>query len=184
MTKCNPLVVLPYVEDFEAVAVNGFPYCFEKVTTGSAYVKVVQMTGTKGIEMSTGGENTSMLILPSTQAPVNTLRLKFKYNGGANHKFKFGYITNINDATTFVTLKEDSLTINDWYYYDLFTSTTLTGTERMAIVFNMGSGYSARLDSVTLMSQPACFEPINLGVNAFTLTSATLNWAYPTTSLS
>ena len=33
------------------------------------------------------------------------------------------------------------------------------------------------------MSQPACFEPINLGVNAFTLTSATLNWAYPTTSL-
>ena len=183
VTKCNPLVVLPYVEDFEAVAVNGFPYCFEKITTGSAYVKVVQMTGTKGIEMSTGGENTSMLILPSTQAPVNTLRLKFKYNGGANHKFKFGYITNINDATTFVTLKEDSLTINDWYYYDLFTSTTLTGTERMAIVFNMGSGYSARLDSVTLMSQPACFEPINLGVNAFTLTSATLNWAYPTTSL-
>ncbi|HPS71626.1 MAG TPA: fibronectin type III domain-containing protein, partial [Bacteroidales bacterium] len=183
LTLCNPLVVLPYVEDFETVATNGFPDCFNKITSGSAYVKVVQMTGTKGIEMSTGGENMSMLILPSTQAPVNTLRLKFKYNGGANHKFKFGYITNINDATTFVTLKEDSLTINDWYYYDLFTSTTLTGTERMAIVFNMGSGYSARLDSVTLMSQPACYEPINLGVNAFTLTSATLNWAYPTTSL-
>lgn len=183
VTKCNPLVVLPYVEDFEAVAVNGFPYCFEKITTGNAYVKVVQMTGTKGIEMSTGGVETSMLILPSTQAYVNTLRLKFKYNGGANHKFQFGYITNINDATTFVPLKEDSLTVNDWYYYDLFTSNTLTGTERMAIVFNMGSGFSARLDSVTLMSQPACFEPINLAVTAFTLTSATLNWAYPTTSL-
>ncbi|HNX20996.1 MAG TPA: chitobiase/beta-hexosaminidase C-terminal domain-containing protein, partial [Bacteroidales bacterium] len=126
LTLCNPLVVLPYVEDFETVATNGFPDCFNKITSGSAYVKVVQMTGTKGIEMSTGGENMSMLILPSTQAPVNTLRLKFKYNGGANHKFKFGYITNINDATTFVTLKEDSLTINDWYYYDLFTSTTLT----------------------------------------------------------
>ncbi len=183
VTKCNPLVVLPYVEDFEAVAVNGFPYCFEKITTGNAYVKVVQMTGTKGIEMSTGGVETSMLILPSTQAYVNTLRLKFKYNGGANHKFKFGYITNINDASTFVQLKQDSLTVNDWYYYDLFTSNTLTGTERMAIVFDMGSGFSARLDSVTLMSQPACYEPINLAVTAFTLTSATLNWAYPTTSL-
>lgn len=183
VTKCNPLVVLPFVEDFESVAVNGFPYCFEKITSGNAYVKVVQMTGTKGIEMSTGGENTSMLILPSTQASVNTLRLKFKYNGGANHKFKFGYITNINDATTFVPLKEDSLTINDWYYYDLFTSNTLTGTERMAIMFNMGSGFSVRLDSVTLMSQPACYEPINLGVNSFALTSAVLNWAYPTTSL-
>ena len=183
ITLCNPLIVLPFVEDFETVAVNGFPDCFNKITTGSAYVKVVQMTGTKGIEMSTGGVETSMLILPSTQAYVNTLRLKFKYNGGANHKFQFGYITNINDATTFVPLKEDSLTVNDWYYYDLFTSNTLTGTERMAIVFNMGSGFSARLDSVTLMSQPACYEPINLGVNSFTLTSAILNWAYPTTSL-
>jgi hypothetical protein len=182
-TKCNPLVVLPYVEDFEAVAVNGFPYCFEKITTGNAYVKVVQMTGTKGIEMSTGGVETSMLILPSTQAYVNTLRLKFKYDGGANYKFKFGYITNINDASTFVTLKEDSLTNLGWYYYDLFTSNTLTGTERMAVVFNMGSGYSARLDSVTLMLQPACYEPINLSINSFALTSAVLNWAYPTTSL-
>jgi len=183
VTQCNPLVVLPFVEDFETVAVNGFPYCFDKITTGNAYVKVVQMTGTKGIEMSTGGTNMSMLILPKTQANVNTLRLKFKYNGGANHKFQFGYITNINDATTFVQLKEDSLTVNDWYFYDLFTSNTLTGTERMAIVFNMGSGFSARLDSVTLMTQPACYEPINLAVTAFTLTSATLNWAYPTTSL-
>ncbi|PKP19890.1 MAG: hypothetical protein CVU04_05050, partial [Bacteroidetes bacterium HGW-Bacteroidetes-20] len=183
ITLCNPLVVLPFVEDFETVAVNGFPDCFNKITTGSAYVKVVQMTGTKGIEMSTGGVETSMLILPSTQAYVNTLRLKFKYNGGANHKFKFGYITNIEDASTFVSLKEDSLTVNDWYYYDLFTANTLTGTERMAIVFDMGSGFSARLDSVTLMTQPACYEPINLAVTAFTLTSATLNWAYPTTSL-
>lgn len=183
VTKCNPLVVLPYVEDFETVAVNGFPYCFDKITTGNAYVKVVQMSGTKGIEMSTGGVETSMLILPSTQAYVNTLRLKFKYDGGANHKFKFGYITNINNASTFVTLKEDSLTNLGWYYYDLFTANALTGTERMAIVFNMGSGYTARLDSVTLMSQPACFEPINLSINSSAFTSAMLNWAYPTTSL-
>ncbi len=182
-TLCNPLASLPYVEDFEAVAVNGFPDCFNKLTTGSAYVKVVQMSGTKGIEMSTGGVETSMLILPSTQAYVNTLRLKFKYDGGANHKFKFGYITNINDASTFVTLKEDSITNLGWYYYDLFTANALTGTERMAIVFNMGSGYSARLDSVTLMSQPACFEPINLSINSSAFTSAMLNWAYPTTSL-
>ena len=179
VTQCNPLIVLPYVEDFESVAVNGFPYCFDKITTGNASIKVVQMTGTKGIEMSTGGENMSMLILPSTQAPVNTLRLKFKYNGGANHKFKFGYITNINDASTFIPLKEDSLTINDWYYYDLFTSTTLTGTERMAIVFNMGSGFSARLDSVTLMNQPACFEPINLTLTNTTTTAASFTWQYP-----
>lgn len=183
ITLCNPLIVLPFVEDFETVAVNGFPDCFNKITTGSAYVKVVQMTGTKGIEMSTGGVETSMLILPSTQAYVNTLRVKFKYNGGANHKFKFGYITNINDASTFVQLKQDSLTVNDWYYFDLITSNTLTGSERMAIVFDMGSGFSARLDSVTLMTQPSCYEPINLAVTAFTLTSATLNWAYPTTSL-
>jgi hypothetical protein len=53
----------------------------------------------------------------------------------------------------------------------------------MAIVFNMESGYTVRLDSVTLMLQPACFEPINLSINSFALTSAVLNWAYPTTSL-
>lgn len=180
-TECTPLVVLPYLETLETLPVDGFPLCFKKITTGSAYIKVVQMSGNKVLEMSTGGVATSMLIFPGTQSAVNTLRMKFKYDGGADHKFKFGYITNIDDASTFVSLKEDSLTVKDWYSFDIFTTNTLTGTEKIAILFDMGSGYTVRLDSLTIMNQPSCFEPINLAVTAYTATSATLNWAYPVT---
>ncbi len=177
-TLCVPLVILPYVQDFETTPTGQIPVCFDKLISGSATVGVSLTSGNYMLNMSSGSvSNNCFLILPPTSDLINTLRVMFKYDGGANHLFKIGYMTDPTLASTFVELHNAPLSNSgSWYSYDLLTANSILGNERIAIQFIMGSGYSGRLDSLTIMQQPPCVEATNITLTNSGLFDATINW--------
>ena len=177
-TLCVPLVTLPYVQDFETTPTGQIPVCFDKLVSGNATVGVSLTSGNYMLNMSSGStSNNCFLILPPTSDLINTLRVMFKYDGGANHLFKIGYMTDPTLASTFVELHNAPLSNSgSWYSYDLLTTNSILGNERIAIQFIMGSGYSGRLDSLTIMQQPPCVEATNITMTNSGLFDATINW--------
>lgn len=177
-TLCDPIPTLPVVEDFETTPTGQIPVCFDKLVSGNATVGVSLTSGNYMLNMSSGStSNNCFLILPPTTDLINTLRVMFKYDGGANHLFKIGYMTDPALASTFVELHNAPLSNSgSWYSYDLLTTNSILGNERIAIQFIMGSGYSGRLDSLTIMQQPPCVEATNITLTNSGLFDATINW--------
>ncbi len=181
-TNCDPIVSLPYVEDFETTPVDAIPVCYNELQSGNANVKVINSSwGGKVLEMSYGASATGdcYIILPQFSAMINTLRVGFKYDGGTdNHKF--GYITDPTNPATFTEIFNVNIvgSSGGWYYYDMLTNNTLNGTERIAIKYNPSAGYhNNRYDSLTVMIMPSCLPPFGLNATAITTTDATLNWS-------
>ncbi len=177
-TLCDPILSLPFVENFESTASGQIPVCFNTLLSGNASVSVTNSDGSMVCNFSSGSvSNNCFLILPLTNDPVNTLRVMFKYYGGANHLYKIGYMTDASNAASFVELHNAPLsTSGGWYSFDMVTSNTMTGAERLAIKFVMASGYSARIDSITIMQQPPCVEPTTLALYNSGINDATVTW--------
>lgn len=177
-TGCEPFETLPFVENFVNTEINDIPLCFDKLTTGPAYVKTVVFSNKKMIQLSSEGvENYSFFILPATLEPVNNLRIKFKYYGGQNHLFKIGYISDIVDPTSFVEIHNVLLSNSGgWYSYDIISNETLYGNERVAIQIQMPAQHYALLDSITMMVQPSCTEPSGLTMVGVDINEITLDW--------
>ncbi|PKP07889.1 MAG: hypothetical protein CVU08_15625, partial [Bacteroidetes bacterium HGW-Bacteroidetes-3] len=177
-TLCDPIQTLPVVQDFETTASGQIPVCYNKLISGTATVGVTNSDGSMVCNFSSGAvTNNCFLILPLTVDPINTLRIMFKYYGGANHLFKIGYMTDVTNAATFVELHNAPLSSSGtWKTFDLLTNNTLLGNERIAIKFVMASGYSARIDSLIIMTQPPCVEPTGLVLTNSGIGDATVSW--------
>jgi hypothetical protein len=181
-TPCDPVSTLPYVEDFETTPIDDIPSCFEEIQNGNANIKVINSSwGGKVLEMSYGSSASGdcYIILPQFTTPLNMLRISFKYDGGTdNHKF--GYITDPTNPATFTEIFNVNIQSNTggWYFYDMLTNNTLTGSERIAIKYNPSAGYhNNRYDSLTVDIMPSCLPPFGLNATSITTTDAILSWS-------
>ena len=182
-TQCDLISTLPYVENFETTAVNEIPTCYKKIQSGSATIKVYDLTSEhpeagKVLQMDFSYSNSGncYIILPKFSAPVNTLKVGFKYYGGSdNHKF--GYITDPNDPSTFVELSSVNIPADaGWFFVNLITNNLMTGNERIAIRYNpSGSWHNNRYDSLTVDIMPSCVPPFDLTALP-TNNSVLINW--------
>ena len=112
-TACSVISALPWEYDFEDDDTWGYPECWNKFEHGFSGAYVVDNSG-KAAPQSLyvlGGTTDSYatVILPKFAAALNTLAISFQYSGSegdAYGKMKVGYMTNIENESSFVVVKE------------------------------------------------------------------------------
>ena len=115
-TACSVISALPWEYDFEDDDTWGYPECWNKFEHGYSGVYVVNNSGHNAAQSlyALGGSTSAYttVILPKFAAALNTLAISFYYSGNEddeNHaygKAQVGYMTNIEDESSFVMVKE------------------------------------------------------------------------------
>ena len=121
-TACEPISGLPYEEGFENSTLYTTPTCWTKAVGG--YVSVNDYsynanTGTNYLSFG-GATNGNILALPQIETNGSEVVLDFYTRPESNSNsscgtFEVGYITDIDDASTFTAL--ETYSYDDWYSY-------------------------------------------------------------------
>ena len=110
--------------------------------------------------------------LPTVNAAINTLQITFSYKVSTGTVY-VGYLTDANDASTFVSLQSFSSSSS-------YTTKTVELNEAPAsaarIAIKYLHWYRCYVDDITVETMPTCFAPQNLTCTEYTATSATLTW--------
>lgn len=173
----------PYTWDFEDMPTDAAPLCWNKVGTGSANVLSSTSNthgGSKYLRFS--GSTSNLVVLPEFSDDISDLQIRFwtrpeSYTNTNCGTFSVGYVTDANDASTFVEMA--NYTYSDFSAYTektvYFTNAPMGA--RMAMRHNAGStSWYWYVDDVTVEAVPNCVPVSGLTVSDITTTDATLNW--------
>lgn len=173
----------PYTWDFEDMPTSAAPLCWNKVGTGSANVLSSTSNthgGSKYLRFS--GSTSNLVVLPEFSDDISDLQIRFwtrpeSYTNTSCGTFSVGYVTDANDASTFVEMA--NFTYSDFSAYTektvYFTNAPMGA--RMAMRHNAGStSWYWYVDDVTVEAVPNCVPVSGLTVSDITTTDATLNW--------
>ncbi|MBO4615196.1 MAG: fibronectin type III domain-containing protein [Bacteroidales bacterium] len=115
-TACEPISVLPYEDGFEN-SLDMTPACWIKV--GDGYAMITDYNGNTGANsvIFGGTRNGNILALPQFETNGSAIMLDFytkpeSYTNSNCGTFEVGYITDLNDATTFTAI--ETYSYNDW----------------------------------------------------------------------
>ena len=198
-TACTAFTITSdetYTQDFENAALEAdVPNCWFKVVETA----LTQLSGIGGYAANTGEYSLvlkasssckqPMIALPEFTNDLTELRVKFyakAENTTASGDLELGYITDINDASTFVVLKTIPPTSTLWteYKVDLNAyASLLTGVTSARLAFRHNdinlpsSWYYYAVDDLQVILTPACQEPSNITVDSITAESATITWS-------
>lgn len=173
----------PYTWDFEDMPTNAAPLCWNKVGTGSANV-LSSTSNTHGGSnyLRFSGSTSNLVVLPEFSDDISDLQIRFwtrpeSYTNTSCGTFSVGYVTDANDASTFVEMA--NYTYSDFSAYTektvYFTNAPMGA--RMAMRHNAGSSsWYWYVDDVTVEAVPNCVPVSGLTVSDITTTDATLNW--------
>lgn len=173
----------PYTWDFEDMPTDAAPLCWNKVGTGSANVLSSTSNthgGSKYLRFS--GSTSNLVVLPEFSDDISDLQIRFwtrpeSFTNTNCGTFSVGYVTDANDASTFVEMA--NYTHSDFSAYTektvYFTNAPMGA--RMAMRHNAGStSWYWYVDDVTVEAVPNCVPVSGLTVSDITTTDATLNW--------
>lgn len=173
----------PYTWDFEDMPTNAAPLCWNKVGTGSANV-LSSTSNTHGGSnyLRFSGSTSNLVVLPEFSDDISDLQIRFwtrpeSFTNTNCGTFSVGYVTDVNDASTFVEMA--NYTHSDFSAYTektvYFTNAPMGA--RMAMRHNAGStSWYWYVDDVTVEAVPNCVPVSGLTVSDITTTGATLNW--------
>ncbi len=181
-----------YVEDFEAYTKGTVPLCWNVISEPSLYPSVVSNTqkkeGNNGfIIYATSTCQKPTIALPQFTNDLSELRIQFygrKESATYYGSLEIGYVTDLEDASSFVALKSITGTTS-WEVYKVDLSyyaeqlQSAEGVPNLAIRHNSNltsSNYYWAIDSLAVMLEPACTEPSDLTAINITSTSAKLKW--------
>lgn len=173
----------PYTWDFEDMPTDAAPLCWNKVGTGSANV-LSSTSNTHGGSnyLRFSGSTSNLVVLPEFSDDISDLQIRFwtrpeSFTNTNCGTFSVGYVTDANDASTFVEMA--NFTYSDFSAYTektvYFTNAPMGA--RMAMRHNAGStSWYWYVDDVTVEAVPNCVPVSGLTVSDITTTEATLNW--------
>jgi len=186
-TTCPAATAVPYTYDFEtAPKFNCWTVLSGNITRYSG------TTHLGNYRLDFRGTTSNMIALPALAAPTNTLRIEFwtrpenssvpdeysDYSG----KFAVGYMTNIEDASTFVAIETYNAT--DWASPLTYTKKVVdfdgTGVPANAYIamrqFDCATNYYWYVDDVKVKVIPTCEDVNDVHYVSFTNHSATIAW--------
>ena len=180
-TACDSLAV-PYFEDFENLTTS-FPNCWTKVGTGTVAISSTY-THYPGIALRFSGSLSNLVVLPTFSTAVNQLQMTLwmrpeSFTNSSCGSFQVGYVTDILDASTFVTL--DSFYYADFtdYEFETINFSTAPANAHMALRHtpNSSSWYWF-VDDITVETIPSyeCYTVTALTVDSTTANSISLSW--------
>ena len=182
-TACGAITTLPWVETFEA---NVFTFDCWKRYSGTTVSTTVPSTSTQTGSPSGpntlyfGASDNRMAILPTFAMDINTLQITFwlRKESGNTGVFEVGYITDINDATTFVVVETfNESQVSTWLERDVVFSSVPAGVKNIAFrVMNGQSNYYYWVDDILVETIPTCPRPTALAVSNITASDAEITW--------
>ena len=179
---------LPWSENFDACTSGVNAPCWAQKNSGDASVAITTYqyySSPKSLRL-TGGTSakTAIAILPEFADDIKTLMLSFRYRADKSTEYdnygtpELGYITNINNAATFVKVQD--LEQTNWkQIINFFVPANTPDGARFAIRYtnstNGNTGYTD-IDNVTVNAIPECSQPTNVEVSGITNEGATITW--------
>ncbi len=187
-TPCAPIAVTKYnhyTEDFESTATNNLPDCWTKVGTGTvAVLSSTSNAHNSSYYLRFSGSLSNLVLLPETENEANTLQLNFwtrpeSYSNTSCGSFSVGYVTDAEDASTFVaiaTYNHNDWTSNTHEEKTVYMDAAPAGA-RMAMRHNAGStSWYWYVDDIEVMPVPTCRVATNLTSENVYAKTANLSW--------
>ena len=196
-TPCSIISSIPWNEGFESATSGETPTCWGQVRDGAtAYVRAIsgasyKYTGSKALRLYGGSTGTPIVAaFPEFTEDINNLAVSFWYKAREDYhdafsdqdvkfgKPRFGYISDVNDITTFHTVR----TLDQSESYAQVEELTVSGAPagaRFAIRYSGGSSIDwLYIDDITVTEKPTCNKPTSVAVTADSETAegATITW--------
>lgn len=176
---------VPYTEGFETMSSEadltaagwisgGDDGCYVGITTS------YHNTGSKALLISAwdGGSSSDCEVaaLPVLSEPINTLQITLSYRQRSGGTVKVGYLTDANDAGTFVALVSLASSTSSFTTTTVDLSSAPVSAARIAI--QQYTWYDCYIDDIIVSALPTCMKPTGLAavLTPGNGTIATLNW--------
>lgn len=181
--------VTAFTQNFDGVTASslpsGMPACWVKVgAAGSCYTTTTTPTPTAPNVLFFYGSTTSaptMRMQPVSNLGAGTHRLKFKMRQSATTAFstvEFGYLTDANDATTFVSLSSFTPTSANFADF-VYAPPAGTYSDFPAIKHTAAVAGTLYFDDFVWEAIPSCPEPTALVSANVTSSSVDISWDAP-----
>lgn len=201
-TKCDPMNILPYTEDFDGVqgttsttAPNNLPLCWSNINTGTSYPgypivysnTTYSASGANSMRFysySSTAYSDQYAIMPAwdvTVQPLSNLQLKFdvrQYSTSYPFILLVGVMSDPSDATTFVLVDSMYLTNSEYetkyVYFDNYTG---NGSYITFLAPKLSNTYNeGNIDNIELSMAPNCRQISNFYFEHFTSSSVDVVW--------
>ena len=143
-TRCGTISESLWEYDFEDDATYDVPTCW-KTYAGTYYFAYVLgsnvHSGSRAMSIAAGktDENRTYVILPKFDLALSNLSITFYYRGTANATIEVGYVTDVDDKTTFVKVG-DALTAATTYKQGFTSFASVAATGQIAFRFKGATG--------------------------------------------
>ncbi len=203
-TKCGANNI-PWTEDFENGYTIGFstsdPGCWHIIdanTSSYSYPRIYVTSKSSNSDFVQNGNNAffiissgsadSYIIFPEMNAPLNTLQITLSHKGEANYsgavqssKLTLGYVTDANDASTFVALRGEFERSSNWTTEEESLAgvpAEVASTAHLAIKVGQSenNNYYTGIDDISITVASSCAKPTGLAVGTTLPDGATLTW--------
>ena len=174
-----------YEQSFDSYAASVFPNCWTKVyeqpSTPPVTIASNASSGTMSLRL-TATADTALVASPRVALPANQIHVMFNsYPSTTSSILEVGYMTNVEDATTFVPLyvardlNSSQETQHEFYTDDVLTSDTVYIAFRLTSVRNTLTSY-VFLDDILIEPSTDCRRPVRAYVTDITHEGAVLNF--------
>jgi len=186
-TSCEPIVALPYTENFDAygTGTTAFPNCWSKPETYNSYPYIVDaysVSSPASLRFNSSTTTPTYAVSPAFAEDIQNLRVSFQLRAESttySGTIELGVMSAPNDISTFesvATIQPTNTSFN-YYYYDLYLATLSGANNHIAFRHNSNSDYYCYwLDNFEVDLSPTCIEPNGFAVNSVTANSASISW--------
>lgn len=202
-TDCAASLNVGFTENFDNIAIDQLPDCWQRISTTSSPNVVAADTGngvsSKAVKFQ--DSKPQFLVLPEASVPLAALEVKFKLNKeGSTNKMQIGYLSDPTDQNTFVAVADLENTVNKTMvqYSISFENVVDNGSNRY-IAFRYGDVGSVTqstywyywLDDIEIIASPVCSavtnaRPLEIGLDSVKVTfdapQGQTAWEYVITS--
>ena len=183
-TKCDPIATYTCgFETTEGITNGSYPTCWEKISSND-YPQVYNYyskNGSQCLRFYQAGPQYA--VLPPFNQDVKNLEISFWYrNGSYSETIEVGYMTDPEDASTFVSLTTGGSAlayISDYgsAITEINLSGAAVGAKYIAFKYTASSSWSSSyIDDITVSVASSCAKPTGLTAAAASATSINLSW--------
>ena len=182
-TACGAISVLgeAYTMNFDDVATNSMPDCWNKIIGYGSYPYVVSSNAVSGnsLQFNSYTYQYAYVILPAFAESLSDLQMVFSAkaeNASSSGNLVVGLMTDPSDASTFETV--ETITASNTSYQEYTINFSYEGTDKYIAIRQEPNtnNYYWWIDDLTVREKPSCLEPTTVAVSGVTSSTAVVTW--------
>ena len=182
-TLCTAISVAgeAYTMNFDDVATNSMPDCWNKIIGYGSYPYVVSGNAVSGnsLQFNSYTYQYAYVILPAFAESLSDLQMVFSAkaeNASSSGNLVVGLMTDPSDASTFETV--ETITASNTSYQEYTINFSYEGTDKYIAIRQEPNtnNYYWWIDDLTVREKPSCLEPTTVAVSGVTSSTAVVTW--------